>query len=102
MPWSNACLNRGMALAIPACLAVLSAQVKTTEKKMTDTFFVTSPEHPLALEVTPVKIRDHPSAPAPAPAAQGDLCLQPFCNSRWNSRIGRTVGKGAWSLRWKA
>ena len=65
-------------------------------------FFVTSPEHPLTATATAIPIRDQPSVPAPAAPAATDVCAQAFCNPQWNSRIGRPVGHGTWSLLWKA
>ena len=99
MRWSNVCLS--LAAAAAGALA-LSSQVRTTEKKVTETFFVTSPEHPLTVTAPAVPIRDQLSVPAPAAPAATDICVQAFCNSQWNSRIGRPVGHGEWSLRWKA
>jgi hypothetical protein len=77
-------------------------QTRATEETMKYPFYRSSVENPVIPAAEPIPIQDRPSEiPAAAPSGS-DLCAQPFCNARMNSRIGQAVGAHEWSVRWTA
>ena len=70
-------------------------------KAMTETFYSSSLDNPIAPARPAVRIHLNGGAPAPAEAAAGQaFVIRAFVNDEMNSRIGVNIAPGAWAETW--
>src|ERR1044071_7198085 len=92
----------GVALGL-AAMGAWAALQNRGARSVTDTFYQTETKT-VAMEFPVIPIRDSaaPRVALTQPQAGDGAYLRPWANLRLNSRIGQSIGDGAWRAKWQA